>query len=102
MMARLTARPEFLAQARRIAEFLVNHPRMPGDHVPYWDFDAPDIPRAPRDVSAAAIMSSALLDLSGQVDATAGSRYRRFAEQQLRSLASPPTALVSVRTATSS
>jgi hypothetical protein len=89
MMARLTARPEFLAQARRIAEFLVNHPRMPADNVPYWDFDAPDIPRAPRDVSAAAIMSSALLDLSGQVDATTGSRYRMFAEQQLRSLASP-------------
>ena len=89
MMARLTKDGEFLARARAIADYLVAHPRMPADKVPYWDFDAPDIPGAPRDTSAAAIMSSALFDLSGQVEPAAASRYRTFAEQQLRSLASP-------------
>lgn len=35
---------------------------LPGDHVSYWDFDDPD--KKVRDSSAAAIASSALLDLS--------------------------------------
>ena len=34
------------------------------DLIPYWDFNAPDIPNEPRDASAAAIVSSALIELS--------------------------------------
>src|SRR5690606_3841411 len=34
---------------------------------PYWDFDAPHTPHAYRDVSAATIMASALLELSKYV-----------------------------------
>lgn len=64
MMARETGSPEYLAQAKHIARFLMNHPNMPADKVPYWDFDAPNIPDAPRDASAAAIMASALIELS--------------------------------------
>jgi iduronate 2-sulfatase len=41
--------------------------RLPPDRVPYWDFDDPAIPGAPRDASAAAIAASALLELSGYV-----------------------------------
>ena len=41
MMARETGSPEYLAQAKHIARFLMNHPNMPADKVPYWDFDAP-------------------------------------------------------------
>jgi hypothetical protein len=37
---------------------------MPADLIPYWDFDAPKIPNEPRDVSAAAIIASALYELS--------------------------------------
>ena len=33
------------------------------DAIPYWDYDAPDIPNAPRDASAAAVTASALLEL---------------------------------------
>lgn len=89
MMARETGKPEYLAQARKVAEFIMNHPNMPEDKVPYWDFDAPEIPNEPRDASAAAIMASAFLELS-QLDASpAGKEYRAFAEQQLRSLSSP-------------
>ncbi|GAB6121395.1 hypothetical protein [Dysgonomonas termitidis] len=39
--------------------------RLPKDeYVPFWDFDAPNIPNEPRDASAAAIVASELLELS--------------------------------------
>jgi unsaturated chondroitin disaccharide hydrolase len=89
LMYRETRDPRYLAQAQKIAGFVMNHPRMPADKVPYWDFDAPGIPDAPRDSSAAAIMCSALYELSGYVDAETGRRYATYADDQLRSLASP-------------
>jgi uncharacterized protein YyaL (SSP411 family) len=63
MTYRFTRNPNFLKQAEKIADFLLDHPNLPGDMVPYWDFDAPGIPEEPRDVSAAAIMASALYEL---------------------------------------
>jgi unsaturated chondroitin disaccharide hydrolase len=89
MMYRETRDPAYLRQAQKIAAFLMNHPRMPVDKIPYWDFDDAAIPDAPRDSSAAAIMSSALLELSDFVDPESARRYRAFATQQLRSLSSP-------------
>jgi len=47
-----------------IAAFILNNPNLPKDGVPYWDFNAPNIPNEPGDVSAAAIMASALYELS--------------------------------------
>jgi hypothetical protein len=88
MMFRETRRAEYLAQAGRIARFIMNHPRLPADKVPYWDFDAPAIPNTPRDASAAAIIAAALVELSTFVDAEFGARVRRFARQQLLSLSS--------------
>ncbi|ACU05044.1 glycoside hydrolase family 88 protein [Pedobacter heparinus] len=80
----------FLDQAERIASFIMNHPRMPKDKVPVWDFDvhnALDIDeRAPRDASAAAVIASALLDLSTHVKD--GKKYVDYAEDILRSLSS--------------
>ncbi|WP_288379972.1 glycoside hydrolase family 88 protein [uncultured Massilia sp.] len=89
MMYRETKKPEFLEQARRIAAFFMNHPRLPADKVPYWDFDDATIPNAPRDSSAAAITASALLELAGFSDKATAQKYRDFAIAQLRSLASP-------------
>lgn len=89
MMFRETKNPAYLAQAQKIAAFMMNHPRLPADKVPYWDFDAPEIPNAPRDTSAAAITCSALLELRTFVSAAEAKRYTAFAEQQLRSLSSP-------------
>ncbi len=89
VMYRETRRPEYLAQARRIAQFLVNHPRLPADKIPYWDYDAPEIPAAPRDTSAAAIMCSALVELSGFVPEPEAGQYLHVAELQIRSLSSP-------------
>jgi hypothetical protein len=89
MMARETRRPEYLDQANRIANFIARHPRLPADKVPYWDFDAPTIPNAPRDSSAAAIMVSALIDLSALAGGETGRQHLALAEQMLRSLMSP-------------
>ena len=89
MMARETGDEAYLNQAKHIAAFLMNHPRMPEDKVPYWDFDTPDIPNTTRDASAAAVMASALIELS-QLDKSADApTYLAYAEDQLRSLTSP-------------
>ncbi len=59
---------------------------LPEDMVPYWDFDDPSIPDAPRDASAAAVVASALLELSQYVDGTKAGEYRDKAERMLQSL----------------
>ncbi len=64
MCYRETGKKEYLDHAEKIANFILNHPNLPKDLVPYWDFNAPDIPNAPRDASAAAIMASAFYELS--------------------------------------
>ncbi|MBP3757298.1 MAG: DUF2264 domain-containing protein, partial [Prevotella sp.] len=98
MMYRETLNPKYLRQAQEIGKYLMNHPRLPDDKVPYWDYDAPGIPvkgkkasrqTVKRDASAAAIMASALIELS-QLDPTdLAPGWLRLAEQQLRTLSSP-------------
>jgi hypothetical protein len=88
MMFRETRNPAYLERARRIAAFIMKHPRLPEDKVPYWDFDASDIPAAPRDSSAAAVMASALIELSGYVEKPEGLEYSQLARRQLLSLSS--------------
>ena len=84
-------KPEFLAQAQKIAAFLMTHKNMPPDKVPYWDYDAPDSPGAPtpRDASAAAVMASGLLQLATLVQEPDASSYRNYALDILKSLSSP-------------
>ncbi len=89
MMYRETRNPAYLEQAKKIAGFMLGHARLPADKVPYWDFDDPAIPNAPRDTAAASIASSALIELSGFVEGAATRLYLSAAEQQLRALASP-------------
>ncbi|MDF1574056.1 MAG: glycoside hydrolase family 88 protein [Bacteroidales bacterium] len=84
MTYRLTDHIEFLKQAERIAGFLLGHPRMPDDLVPYWDYDAPGIPEEPRDVSAAAIMASALYELCRYSEK--GAYYKEQADRIMESL----------------
>jgi unsaturated chondroitin disaccharide hydrolase len=64
MSYRETGIKAYLEQAEKIAEFMLNHPNLPEDMVPYWDYNAPNIPNEPRDVSSATIMASALFELS--------------------------------------
>ena len=89
VMYRETKDTKYLNQAKYIADFLINHPNMPEDMVPYWDFNAPDIPKAKRDASAGAIMASALIELRQYVDGADAGKYMKVAEKQLRTLSSP-------------
>lgn len=88
-MYRETNDKKYLEQAQHIAAYLLNHPHMPKDYIPYWDLDAPDIPQALRDASAASIMASALIELSNYVDKKSSKKYLDVAEKQIRTLASP-------------
>lgn len=81
---RETKDPRYLEQAEKIAAFIFNHPRLPADLIPYWDYDASTIPTAPRDASAAAITASALYEL-----ATYSSNkkiYKKRADQLVKNL----------------
>lgn len=86
VMYRETKDPVYLEQANRIARFILDHPNLPADKVPYWDFNAPGIPDALRDASAASIMASALLELSGYVDGERSKEYIGIAEKMLKTL----------------
>ncbi|WP_302545934.1 glycoside hydrolase family 88 protein [Coprobacter fastidiosus] len=89
MMYRETGNKSYLEMARKIASFIIRHKNLPKDKIPYWDFDAPNIPHAYRDVSAGAIICSALIELSDYVKADEADEYLAVAETQLRALASP-------------
>lgn len=82
---RATREEVFLTQAEKTAQFILDHPNLPEDLVPYWDFDAPGIPTEPRDASAAAIMASALYELS--IYSKNGESLKDTADKILTSLA---------------
>lgn len=62
MVYRETENPKFLDFVHKVAKTYLD--RLPNDLIPYWDFDAPNIPDEPKDASAAAVVASALLELS--------------------------------------
>ncbi len=76
----------YLEQARKIAGFILGNPHLPADKVPYWDFDADNIPNALRDASAAAVLASALIELSGYVEPAEAKTYLTTAETILKTL----------------
>jgi len=84
---RYTGEQKYLEQAQKIANFIFNHPNLPDDLIPYWDYDDPDIPNEPRDVSAAAITASGLFELSSHIPHEA-KKYNNWANQILKSLTS--------------
>ncbi|MCP4726727.1 MAG: glucuronyl hydrolase [bacterium] len=73
----------FLETAIKLADYFLDN--LPVDRVPYSDFDSPNIPNESKDVSAAAITCSALLELTQYVD---GNYYLRSAESILYSILS--------------
>lgn len=89
MIYRLTGNAEYLAQARKVADFYRNHPNLPEDKVPYWDFGAEPGNDTPRDASSAAITASAMIELAGHLGPENGKAYLDFAKAQLLSLGSP-------------
>ncbi|MFD1631192.1 glycoside hydrolase family 88 protein [Pseudopedobacter beijingensis] len=89
MMYRFTKDKKYLKQADGIAKFILNHPNLPEDMIPFWDFDAPMIPYAKRDASAGAIIASALLELNRYTNSTTDKqKYLHAAKTMIKSLAS--------------
>jgi len=88
-MYRETKDKRYLEQAQHISSFILNNPNLPENKIPYWDFNAPNIPDAFRDASAAAIMASAWLELSGYVNKKDKATYTSTAKQVLNNLSSP-------------
>lgn len=101
MCYRYTKDKIFLKFAENIADFILEHPNLPDDMVPYWDFnvgepgmnpqwdyDASKFTEIPRDASAAAIICSALLEL-GTYSAKNADRYFEAASTIFESLSSP-------------
>ncbi|WP_290208595.1 glycoside hydrolase family 88 protein [Bacteroides acidifaciens] len=81
---RETKDPKYLDFAQKVTDVYLE--RLPEDKVPYWDFNAPGIPDAPRDASAAAVVASALLELSTYLPNGTGKRYKDAAVEMLASL----------------
>lgn len=86
LMYRETQDIKYLKHAIKVADFILNHPNLPKDKVPYWDFNAPNIPDEPRDASAAAVIASALIELNSYQKNQP--HYFKAAEQILKSLSS--------------
>lgn len=88
VMYRFTKDNNYLDQANKIAAFILHHPNLPPDKIPYWDFNAPGIPNEPRDASAAAITASALLELAKYSKGKEKKEYISAAEIIIQSLSS--------------
>lgn len=87
MTYRETKDKRFLIQAEKIADYILSHPNLPKNKIPFWDFNAPNIPNEPYDASAAAIIASALYELSSYASKKA--KYLDAADKILQTLSSP-------------
>lgn len=100
MTYRETGDKRFLNTAIKMADFFINNKNLSPDKIPNWDFNVNQVgynPPAtaqainlnyiPKDASAAAILASALLELS-QYAGTKGATYKSVANQILKSLSS--------------
>jgi unsaturated chondroitin disaccharide hydrolase len=89
MAYRETGNQEFLRTAEKAAVWFIDH--LPKDKIPYWDFLAPDTSIEEKDVSAAAITSSALFELSSlSKNERLKQKFYGVGVQILSSLCSPP------------
>ena len=101
-----TGMEEFLDFAENIASYIMKSELIPADkipywdyhvnqdgHVPEWDYKSEQFNEIPRDVSAATIVASALLDLSKMV--IDGEKYYDYASSILESVESNPAYIAS-------
>ena len=85
MCYRETRLPEFLEQAKHIANYIFTSKTLPEDLIPYWDYNAPNIPQEPRDVSAATVTACALYELS-MYDTDRAAQYKEYADRIMENL----------------
>jgi len=102
MVYRESKDKRFLKVAQGMADYFLNHDRLPEDKIPYWDFnagqegfpsswkyDASKYPVIPRDASAAAVVASALIELEQYVKKDKSVEYLRAAETIIKALSTP-------------
>lgn len=85
MCYRETGNEAYLNQAKNVVNYIFTHPNLPEDLIPYWDYNAPEIPNEPRDVSAATCTASALYELS-MYDKENADKYKGWADTILSNL----------------
>lgn len=83
---RYTHDRKYLDQAVKTLNFVMQNLNLPDDLIPYWDFDAPNIPNEPRDASSAACIASALYEMNNYLP---DNGYTSLADRIIRSLSSP-------------
>ena len=83
---RYTHDRKYLDQAVKTLNFVMQNPNLPDNLIPYWDFDAPNIPNEPRDVSSAACIASALYEMNNYLP---DNGYTSLADRIIRSRSSP-------------
>ncbi|MFB9058105.1 glucuronyl hydrolase [Mariniflexile ostreae] len=87
MVYKETKDEKFLDFAQKITDKYLS--LLPEDMVPCWDFDVANDPKEEKDASAAAVVASALLDLSTMVESKEDQkRYYNAALKMLKSLGS--------------
>ncbi|PNW26469.1 glycoside hydrolase family protein [Formosa algae] len=80
---------EFLKQAEHVANYIINVATLPEDYVPTWDFMLSDKENEPKDASAAAVIASALYELSTFTENTKNKNtYLKVANGIMKSLSS--------------
>ena len=89
---RYTKNSRYLDRAISTAEYFLNHKNLPNDGIPYWDFDDPAIPNAPRDVSAGTIVASAMIEI---YEHTQDKKYLDYSKKVIASLKSKDYILAS-------
>ncbi|MFN0255554.1 glycoside hydrolase family 88 protein [Pedobacter ureilyticus] len=97
MMYRETGNKKYLKFANKIAKYMLKHPNMPKDLIPYWDFNAPNLPdtskyaayRTNREASTASLMASAFLEMSTQVKGKLSKEYFDLATTIIQNLSAP-------------
>lgn len=87
MAYRETKNPEFLKQAEKVANYIINIAKLPNDFIPTWDFSLKDNPNEPKDASAAAVMASAFYELSTMTEKD-NKNYLKIANGMMNSLSS--------------
>ncbi|MDN3666939.1 glycoside hydrolase family 88 protein [Algibacter miyuki] len=86
MAYRYTKDAKYLAQSQATANFFINHKNLPKDGIPYLDFNDPAIPNAPRDVSAATVVASAMVEL---YQYTKNETYLEYSKKIINTLKTP-------------
>ncbi len=98
---RYTGDVAYLETANKLADFVIDNPRLPEDSIPVWDYNVGEegfepvkeytpeqIAQKPRDASAAAVMASGMLELATYSNEEQAARLVAAAEKMLRSLSS--------------